>query len=210
MCDSGITNFPIRPSILFLTVGDLVLAAFRTKQKQYQALLQGLQNIAVPLEGDDAAIKKYAQEVEALKKKVGMADYEDVLSANINYSFACAGYDVRKFVGTIFNDLKLSSPDSEAVAQELAAAVEEAEKTSGSKLNAGNNKGWSILSQKINEIEQKHGLGDKAKVRDEAVFNMYQQHVASLREAVEAEVEQAGASGSLPKPSLKKLKPKLV
>lgn len=188
----------------------MVLTAFRTKQKQYQALLQGLQNISLPLEGDDAAIKKYAQEVEALKKKVGIADYEDILNANINYSFACAGYDVRKFVGTIFNELKLSSPETEAVAQQLAAAVEEAEKTSGSKLSAENSKGWSILTQKIKEIEDKHGLGDKAKVREESVFHMYQQHVASLREAVEAEVEQAGPAGNLPKPSLKKLKPKLV
>ena len=31
----------------------------------------GLQNITIPLDGDDAAIRKYAQQVEDLKQKVG-------------------------------------------------------------------------------------------------------------------------------------------
>ena len=33
-------------------------------------MLLCLQNIVIPLDGDDAAIKKYAQQVEALKQKV--------------------------------------------------------------------------------------------------------------------------------------------
>lgn len=36
------------------------------------------QSINLPLTGDDAAIKKYAAEVEALKKKIGMPDVEEV------------------------------------------------------------------------------------------------------------------------------------
>ena len=36
------------------------------------------QNINLPLTGDDAAIKKYASDVEALKKQIGMPDVEDV------------------------------------------------------------------------------------------------------------------------------------
>ncbi len=39
------------------------------------------QNIKLPLTGDDAAIKKYAAEVEALKKQIGMPDVEDVSGA---------------------------------------------------------------------------------------------------------------------------------
>lgn len=37
-----------------------------------------LQNINLPLTGDDAAVKKYAAEVEALKAKIGMPDVEEV------------------------------------------------------------------------------------------------------------------------------------
>jgi hypothetical protein len=40
-----------------------------------------LQNINLPLTGDDTAIKKYAGEVEALKKQIGMPDVEDVRPA---------------------------------------------------------------------------------------------------------------------------------
>ena len=36
------------------------------------------QNISLPLTGDDAAIKKYAADVEALKAKIGMPDVEEV------------------------------------------------------------------------------------------------------------------------------------
>jgi hypothetical protein len=37
-----------------------------------------VQNINLPLSGDDAAIKKYASDVEALKKRIGMPDVEEV------------------------------------------------------------------------------------------------------------------------------------
>ena len=43
----------------------------------------------MPLTGDEAAVKKYAQEVEALKKKFGMPDYEDTFNAELDYAFAC-------------------------------------------------------------------------------------------------------------------------
>lgn len=37
-----------------------------------------MQNINLPLTGDDAAIRKYAADVEALKKQIGMPDVEEV------------------------------------------------------------------------------------------------------------------------------------
>ena len=55
-----------------------MLSSFRQSQQQYQALMAGLQNIPLPLTGDDAAVKKYASDVEALKQKIGMPDVEDV------------------------------------------------------------------------------------------------------------------------------------
>lgn len=170
-----------------------------------------LQNIAVPLTGDDASVKKYAQEVEALKKKVGMADYEDVLNAQMDYAFACSGYDVKKFVSSVLDDLKLSG-SLESVAKDTLAAVEEAEAASGRELDATNDKGWAALTKKIGEIEAKHGLQDKAKVRDEAVFEMYKKHISSLKDAVEGDVDKARVADNLGhiKTDLASLKPKLV
>lgn len=155
-------------------------------------------------------MKKYAQEVEALKKKVGMPDYEDNLNAELDYAFACSGYDVKKFVSSVLGDLDLSG-NLEGVAGEIAAAVEDAEAASGRELDAGNDKGWQVLSSKIADIEKKYALQDKAKVRDEAVFDMYKKHIATLREAVEGDVDKARASEKIvEKADLAGLKPKLV
>jgi hypothetical protein len=189
----------------------LVLASFKKSQQQYQAMMQGLQNIPVPLAGDAAAVKKYAQDVEALKKKVGMPDYEEILNAQLEYAFACSNFDVKKFVNSVIDDLNLGSGELEGVAAEIAAAVDAAETASGKELDVGNDKGWAALTQSIAEIERKHGLADRAKVREEAVLDMYQKHIASLRDAVTAEVEKANKADDLNmQADLGKLKPKLV
>lgn len=171
-----------------------------------------LQSIPVPLTGDDGAVKKYAKEVEALKKKVGMADYEEVLDAQMDFAFACAGYDVRKFVDSVLEDLDVSGGPLDGIAKEIVAAVQEAEASSGRELDASNDKGWAALGQKITDIERKHGLADKAKVRDEAIFDMYKKHISSLREAVEGEVNKARTADNLEyiQPELSNLKPKLT
>ena len=50
------------------------------------------QSINLPLTGDDAAIKKYAAEVEALKKKIGMPDVEEVRRRDLQ-CWVAAGND---------------------------------------------------------------------------------------------------------------------
>lgn len=67
---SGAAALANHPPPLHSTDDDIVLSSFRKQQQQYQQLMAGLQGIALPLGGDDAAVKKYAAEVESLKKKV--------------------------------------------------------------------------------------------------------------------------------------------
>ena len=140
-----------------------------------------------------------------------MADYEDILNAQMDYAFACSGYDVRKFVSSVLGDLNLSG-NLESVARDTILAVEEAEKSSGRELDATNDKGWAVLTKKIAEIEAKHGLQDKAKVREEAIFDMYKKHVSSLKDVVMGEVDKARKADNLEDivPDLASLKPKLV
>ena len=140
-----------------------------------------------------------------------MADYEDILNAQMDYAFACSGYDVRKFVSSVLGDLNLSG-NLESVARDTILAVEEAEKSSGRELDATNDKGWAALTKKIAEIEAKHGLQDKAKVREEAIFDMYKKHVSSLKDVVMGEVDKARKADNLEDivPDLASLKPKLV
>jgi ABC-type branched-subunit amino acid transport system substrate-binding protein len=170
-----------------------------------------VQNVALPLTGDDAAIKKYAQEVEALKRKVGMPDFEDLINAELDYKFACAGYDVKKFVAAALEEMDLGESLQPAV-KEVLAAVEAAEKASGKPLDSSNDKGWAAVTAKIGEIEKKYGMADKKAVRDEAVFDTYKKHIHSLRAQVTEDVGKVQTAEALEhiQPNLGKLKPKLT
>lgn len=192
---------------------DLVLSSFRKQQKQYAALMQGLQGIPVPLAGDDAAVAKYAADVEALRRRVGVPDYEELVAAQLDYALACSGGSVRAFVTSVIADMRLDGGAAAGAAAELAAAVADAEAASGRELDGANDKGWAKLTAALAAIEAKHGLGDKARVREEGVLAMYRKHVAGLREAVAGELAKAAAA----EPSLAgmgadlaALKPKLV
>lgn len=44
-----------------------------------------------------------------------------------------------------------------------------------------------VLTARLGDIERKYGLADKAKVREEAIFDMYKEHIKSLREQVRVE-----------------------
>lgn len=189
---------------------DMVLTAFREQQQQYQALMNGLQSINIPLTGDDAAVKQYAQEVESLKKKIGMPDVEEVIDAELNYKFAVAGYDIRKFVSSALEGLKLDGMDG--LAGELLGAVAEAEKASGRGLDAENEQGWQVLTSRLEAIERKYGLQDKSKVRDDAIFDMYKSHIKSLRTQVEDDINKAREADGLEwiSPDIAALKPKLT
>lgn len=190
---------------------DLVITAFQKQQKQYQDLMKGLQSIEVPLDGDSAAIKKYASEVEALKKKVGVPDYQDVLNAEMKYAMACAGQDVKKFVSSVLSELDVSKTAYEGIGQDIMGAIQEAETASGKELNASNDKGWKILMTKIAEIEKAYKLEDASKVKQEAVLDMYSKHVGGLKEAVDSEINRVkdaeSISANIP---LSGLKPQVV
>lgn len=41
-----------------------------------------------------------------------------------------------------------------------------------------------IFTAKLEEFQKRYGLDDKAKVREEAIFDMYKKHITTLREQV--------------------------
>lgn len=174
---------------------DLVLAAFKERQQQYRALMKGLKSINIPLTGDDAAIKKYADQVEKLKQQIGMPDVQEVIDADLDYKLACSGYDVRSFLSTALGELNIDN--KQQLADELLGAVDEAEKQSGRELDGANEKGWKIFTAKLEEFQKRYGLDDKAKVREEAIFDMYKKHITTLREQVEEDLDKARAAHKL-------------
>lgn len=154
-----------------------------------QELMKGLSKIDVPLEGDAAAVKAYATEVEKLKNKVGMPEYEAIVKAEMAYAMSLAGNDVKKFVASVLSDLDVSKTAYEGISQDVMEAIAEAEKVSGKALDPSNDKGWKTLSGKIGAIEKKYGL-DGGKVKDEAVLDMYVKHVVGMRETVQSEMKK--------------------
>ena len=46
------------------------------------------------------------------------------------------------------------------------------------------------------EIERKYGLADKAKVREEAIFDMYKKHLKSLKEVVTEDMDKVRTGGA--------------
>ncbi|MEO2192851.1 MAG: hypothetical protein ABGY24_10415 [bacterium] len=176
-----------------------------------QELMKGLSKIDVPLDGDAAAVKAYATEVEKLKKKVGMPEYEAIVKAEMAYAMSLAGNDVKKFVSSVLAELDVSKTAYEGISQDVMEAIAEAEKVSGKSLDASNEKGWKALSGKIGAIEKKYGL-DGGKVKDEAVLEMYAKHVAGMKETVQAEMQkiQETEGVQVSGVDLKGLKPQVV
>ena len=191
---------------------DVVMSAFKKQQSNYKELMKGLSKVDVPLEGDASAIKGYAQEVEKLKKKIGMPDYDAIVNAEMAYAMSVAGNDVKKFVNSVLGELDVSKTAFEGIGQDVMDAIAEAEKASGKELDASNDKGWKTLSSKISAIEKKYGLQNAAKVKDEAVLEMYTKHIESIKDTVEGEIAKVkDAEGiQVGKVDLKGLKPQVA
>lgn len=69
-----------------------------------------------------------------------MPDVEEVIDAELNYKFACSGYDVRKFVATALEDVE----GMDELVNDVLAAVDAAEKQSGRELDGDNHQGWEV------------------------------------------------------------------
>ena len=147
-----------------------------------------VQKMELPLEGDDKAIKKYAENVEALKKKLGMPSFDALAKAEVQYAMAVAGNDVKKFVSSVMSDVDLSKTQYEGIGDEIMAAIRDVEKQTGMALDASNEKGWGIMASKVAELEKKYNLQDKSKVQQDAVFDMYKKHISAVKEKVHTEV----------------------
>eukprot|EP00884_Botryococcus_braunii_P005663 jgi/Botrbrau1/15098/Bobra.0255s0010.2 len=125
---------------------DLVLQSFREQQKQLRGFLDGFKSIDVPLDGDAKKVQKFANDVEALKKKLNIPPPEGVWRALLNYKARVAKGDPRKFLSAALEGVD-PGPYS-ALLEELEGAITEAETEHGS-LELSNKKGWDAFAKKI-------------------------------------------------------------
>lgn len=159
---------------------DIVLRAFKEQQRHYREFVEGMKKIHVPLNGDESAIKKYASEVEALKRKIGMPGTEELLSATMDHQMNVAEFNVRKFITSAVDGMDLG--DYAGVVQELTKVVDDIERETGAPLDADNEKGWDSLRKKVEAIQKQHGLDDYSKIKDQATLDMYKLQLSRIRQ----------------------------
>lgn len=159
---------------------------------QPQPKKKNFQSIPVPLSGDAAAVKKFAADVEALKRKAGVPDEAELEAALVSFRLKSGGGDLRKAIAGLTAD----DPDLDSA---LTALLDQAEKESGGALTDANTKGWSLLASKVQGFAKSKGLDDLGKVKGDATVAMYAEALSKLREgaadAVSAAARRDGLEG---------------
>lgn len=137
-------------------------------------------------------MKKFAAEVEALKRKAGVPDEAELEAALVSFKLKSAGGDLRKALPG------LTSHDSD-LETALTTLLEQAERESGGALTDSNAKGWALLASKVQALAKSKGLDDVSKVKAEATVKMYADALAALREgaadAISAAARRDGLEG---------------
>ncbi|KAL0036607.1 hypothetical protein WJX79_002489 [Trebouxia sp. C0005] len=169
---------------------DIVIQAFREQTKQYKQVYESAKNIAVPLNGDMDAIKKYAEEMQKIKKQAGALDPVEVADARMEYDLECSGYNVRQFLGTISGQGTLGE-FGHAVMKDLLELVTEIEQETDAVLDAENEEGWEMFQERVADISKKHGLEDFEKIKEEGIIEQYAKSLEDLRKAAEEDMDVA-------------------
>ncbi|KAK9811532.1 hypothetical protein WJX72_005484 [[Myrmecia] bisecta] len=168
---------------------DVVIDTFKESQKQYREFMKGLKNIDLPTSDDANAIKKYASDMEGLKKKLGIPGVDEILDATLEHKLATAQWDVRKFLAHATEDVDVD--EAADVLAELEKAVDEVEDQTGQRLDANNEEGWRLIGTKAKDIAAKHGLDNVTKIREQAITDMYKEQLVELRRKAAEEMEAA-------------------
>lgn len=186
---------------------DLVLQSFREQQKQLRGFLDGFKSIEVPLDGDAKKVQKFANDVEALKKKLNIPPPEGIWRALLNYKARVAKGDPRKFLAAALEGVDVG-PYS-ALLEELEGAITQAEAEHGS-LELSNKKGWDAFAKKIDAIQKKYGLDDYQKLKANSTFQMYENMLNDVKQHALEDMENAKRRDGLDdvEIDISKLKPK--
>lgn len=191
---------------------DIVIQAFKEQTKQYKQISEAAKNVQVPIDGDADAIKKYADEMQRIKKQAGALDPVEVANAKMDFDLECAGFNVRKFLGLFAIQRDTLGEFGNTVLNEVTAAVDEVEQKTDAILDGDNEEGWSLFQQKIGEIGKKHNLDDLEKIKEQSVVEQYTDSINDLRTSAVEEMEAAKRKDGLEwvKVDLSQLKPKLT
>lgn len=189
--------------------GDIVLEVFQGQQKAYRDFLEGVKSIPVPLSLEPEAVKQYATSMEALKKKVGIPDVEEVTNATLDHKLLVAGGNVRSFLQSATEGVPLGS-DGEVVTK-LFAALDKVEAASGP-VEPGNDQAINDFQKELTAISKEAKLEDLGAFKSEAIVEMYKEQLKGFRAAVEDEIDVAKRRDGLEgiNVDINSIKPKFV
>jgi len=167
---------------------DLVLEAFQEQQKSYRDLLNGMKKITVPLSLDPGAVKKYAAEMEALKRKVGLPEMDELMGATLNHQMKLSGGNMRKFLHEATEGVDLGQ--QEDILLKVNAALDKIEESSGP-VTIDNPKALAAFQSEVANIAKQNKLDNVQAVKPQAIIDMYTEQLKDLRQAAEDDIEVA-------------------
>jgi len=141
-----------------------------------------MKKVDPPLGGNDAAVKKYSDEMEALRKKVGLPDHAEVAEAVLDYKLKASGGDVRSFLTAALEDRAEASGELAGVADEIFAAIDAVEQEQGP-LSPENTSGFQALAKRVEDIEAKHGLQPFSSLKNskDVIYDLYKEQLEDLK-----------------------------
>lgn len=158
---------------------DVVIEAFKEQQQQYRALIDGSKHLQPPLNGDEAAIKKYATEIEALRKKIGMPEHHEVLRTRMAYDLKVADYDLSSFMASSTDGKNFGK--LQPVVDELLAMSEG--------VDLSDRQAQQAFRSKVEALEKKHKLEPYEKTKEKSILEMYKLNLDQLRRDCQEEMD---------------------
>lgn len=190
---------------------DIVIQAFKEQTKQYKQVYEAAKKVTVPLNGDANAVKKYADEMQKIKKEAGALDPVEVAEARMDFDLECSGYNVRQFLGSFSAQGTLDNMGN-AVMSDILALVDEVEQQTDAVLDGDNEEGWELFQKKVGDVGKKHGLDDLEKIKEQGILEQYAKTLDDLRTNAEEDMDVAKRKDGLEWVDIDsaQLKPKLT
>eukprot|EP00208_Stichococcus_sp_RCC1054_P005906 CAMPEP_0206146766 /NCGR_PEP_ID=MMETSP1473-20131121/31359_1 /ASSEMBLY_ACC=CAM_ASM_001109 /TAXON_ID=1461547 /ORGANISM="Stichococcus sp, Strain RCC1054" /LENGTH=222 /DNA_ID=CAMNT_0053543449 /DNA_START=174 /DNA_END=842 /DNA_ORIENTATION=+ len=153
---------------------DIVVSVFNEENERFRAYMKEAVNIVPPLEGDEAAIRKYSEQLESLRNKVGAPTANESLEAQLEYGFEVAGRDASTFLANASEGIDLG--ELEGCMEELQEAAED--------VDFDDEEEVEDFKETVMEIRKNYGLDDYENLKDKAMMELYMNQVQDMRTSV--------------------------
>jgi len=141
----------------YMDVDNMIRRSFIEIEKKYQKFFDARRNIEIPLDGNEAKIKKYHTQISKLRKQCEIPDKVEVMEMLVAERKACSKGNVRKLIQD------LEETWGEALFESMMRIIGEVENEAGTPLRLPTDSepsppGWSLFEQKYQDLMKEYGL----------------------------------------------------